>query len=327
MIRERIRNNIAAELVCVLWLVAGSWADAAFNDPVIPHGERIVYDLYIGDEKSMHEDRVRVKDEDGDKVYEFTSKTKERDLRLLVTATTMVAIFIEVVLRDSNATVDRTVSLVERKRRLARDEIGLLDIYSLGYLLRGYPFGKQSVVKLQVLGQESALPLQVEQLSGGTVTVNGKEYSCHHLTVSMPGMLGKFLPKAHYWYLANKPHYLVKFEGPASGPGSPKKRLELATYDVQWIQDTADTAKMGTSEEAKGDGTVKESKVGRDRTEKDDDTEDSHDASKAGTAKIVKVKKKPDGAKQAKSADDSVNAAKSTAAKDAAGTRDIKAAR
>ena len=48
----------------------------------------------------------------------------------------------------------------------------------------------------------------------------------------MDGFWGAFLPKMKVWYSVTPPHYLVRYEGLAGPPGSPKRDIELLTYQV-----------------------------------------------------------------------------------------------
>jgi hypothetical protein len=62
-----------------------------------------------------------------------------------------------------------------------------------------------------------------------TVKIDGKPYDCWRGQLSVDGFMGSLMPRMKFWFLAEYPHYLVKFEGGMGGAGASKRVLEELT--------------------------------------------------------------------------------------------------
>ena len=206
------------------------WGEVSLNDPGIPHGEKLVYDQYIDSTPSVMTEETRIIEKDGRQVYDIVSHSRLDKRRILIEKKTMIVLQTEVLQKGDDAVVKRVNTLVEKKQPLKGNEIGVINYYAINYLFRAVPFEQQDRMILKILGTQGAMEMEVSVSEKETITVNEEKYECWHLRFGMAGMLGRLLPKASFWYTVKAPHYLVKYEGLVSGPGSPKKVLELKSY-------------------------------------------------------------------------------------------------
>ena len=58
-------------------------------------------------------------------------------------------------------------------------------------------------------------------------------FSCYRVELipQLFGPLKKFVPKMALWCVADWPHYWVRYQGPAGGPGSPQAIIELVKFE------------------------------------------------------------------------------------------------
>lgn len=207
-----------------------TFADVQLIDPQILDGEITTYDLSIGNYTSSLENRVFIVEKNNVMYYRFVSRFGDNDLIVEITKNDMKAQSSVMTISDKHCTIERTSSLKKSKQPLESDELGLIDYYSLSYVLRGFPFGSDKKVSCVFLGETKFFSFQIKQTRNEEITVNNKTFNCYHLTLSVPGFFRKLFAKTHFWYTVDKPHYLVKYEGPFGGPGSPKQRLELRSF-------------------------------------------------------------------------------------------------
>lgn len=204
------------------------------QDPNIPNGEKITYNLYAGNEVSTVEDEISVKEEKGKKIYEIISKSKAADQKIKIEAESMLSFFSETLQKGKDAVVRRQIELVENKSKTKEGEIRLMDFQGILYYLRGFPFDKLKSMKVRTLGTDSDNSLQMEIIVTGKeiVKVNGKGIQCYKLKFGLTGILGALVGKTYLWYSVSSPHYLVRYEG-YTWPGSKKRIMELISYCVK----------------------------------------------------------------------------------------------
>lgn len=207
-------------------------ADMRLIDPQIPDGEKIEYYVKVGEEISRKIDRTSIIHQGGEKYYEFNSKSPELDMVVRIKKDSMAVINTTVLSKGEYAQVRRRTELVAKTGNLADDEIGLPDFFAINYLLRGYPFEHREPAKLKVLGQRSSFSLQIRSLGKETVSLGSAERMAYKLELRMSGFIGRLFPKTRLWYSTDKPHYLIRYEGPSAGPGSPTRTVELTNYSV-----------------------------------------------------------------------------------------------
>jgi len=210
-------------------------AQTPLVDPQIPNGERTVYDSKIGDNKFIVENTVAVKTEGGRELYEMTSLSKRQDKTTLFDRKTMALISVHTLRKYPDATLDSTLKVVSERQTFKDREIKIADFNILMYIMRGYPFGKLSSLKIGYYGEgnEKGYTMTLSYKGLEKVTIKDKTYECHKLDFGMSSFIGTFLPKLNLWYSAAPPHYLVKYEGPEGPPGTPKRVLELVKYEVK----------------------------------------------------------------------------------------------
>lgn len=230
------RNRLLVLSAIAAALISGTaLAQTPLIDPQIPSGERAVYDSKIGDNKFTVENTVTVKTEGGRELYEMTSLSNRQDKTIVLNRKTMALISVHTLRKYPDATLDSTLKVVSEKQTFKDGEIKIADFNILMYIMRGYPFGRLPSLKIGYYGEgnEKGYTMTLSYKGLEKVTIKDKTYECHKLDFGMSSFIGTFLPKLNLWYSAAPPHYLVKYEGPEGPPGTPKRVLELAAYEVK----------------------------------------------------------------------------------------------
>jgi hypothetical protein len=212
----------------------GVCAQTPLVDPQIPNGERAVYDSQLGDSKFTVENTVAVKQDGTREIYEITTLSKRQDKVIRFDKKTMALLSVHAVRKYTDATLDSMLNVVTEKQTYKDNEIKLADFNILMYLMRGYPFGKLQSLKVGYYGEGNEKSYTMTLSFKGTekVTIKDKTYDCYKLDFGMSSFLGTFLPKLNLWYSVASPHYLVRYEGPEGPPGTPKRVMELASYEA-----------------------------------------------------------------------------------------------
>ncbi|MCX5895964.1 MAG: hypothetical protein NTZ51_09070 [Proteobacteria bacterium] len=226
-------------LILVLSGVAGlifsgrALAETPFVDPHIPDGEKAVYASQVGDTKFTVENTVAVKKDGNREIYEITSLSKRQDKVIRLDKKTMAIISVHAVRKYTDATLDSILNVVSEKQTYKDNEIKLADFNILMYLMRGFPFGKLQSLKVGYYGEGNEKSYTMVMNFKGTekVTLKDKAYDCYKLDFGMSSFLGTFLPKLNLWYSVAPPHYLVRYEGPEGPPGTPRRIMELVSYE------------------------------------------------------------------------------------------------
>jgi hypothetical protein len=222
-------------LITVLLLLSGlTYAQTPLVDPQITNGEVATYNSKIGDNQFTVETRVQIKKEGDKEFYEITSLSKRQDKIVQLDKKTMALISVHTLRKYPDATLDANLKVVREKQTFKDGEIKIADFNILMYIMRGYPFGKLNSLKIGYYGEgnEKSYNMTLSYRGIDKVTIKDKTYECHKLDFGMSSFLGTFLPKLNLWYSAAPPHYLVKYEGPEGPPGTPKRVLELESYEA-----------------------------------------------------------------------------------------------
>lgn len=219
-------------LFCVLLAGVPLWAGNVLNDPRIPHGEKLVYRVRIGDRTNQIRETVSVRSENGRSSYEFRSESDEADLSVSVDNQAMTVIQSRVTRKSESATVENTTRILRNEIRTGPSEIALLDFISLPYILRGFPFGKPGSYRIRT-PQSGNFNMEITRVGESVLTVGRDQVRCDRLELVLSGFWGMFVPKTQMWYASSPPHYLVRYEGLSAGPGSPPRVMELVEYSVK----------------------------------------------------------------------------------------------
>ncbi len=220
-------------VITILLACSSVWSEAKLCDPNIPDGEKITYNLYVDDDLSACVEEVSVKEENGREIYEIVSKSKIMNQVIKIYKDNMFAYSTHIVRKGENVTISRKTELLEYNLKSEDDKVEMVDFTGLNYILRGFPFDKIKYIKLKTIGEKSPFFLKVKLVDKEKIKVNDKEIDCFKLKLSVSGIFGKLFAKTYLWYSVDIPHYLVHYEGPMGGPGSPRRVLELINYSVK----------------------------------------------------------------------------------------------
>jgi len=166
------------------YLVSG----ARFVDPEIPDGERIIYSSITGEKGTRTEEEVSVKEEQGEEIYEFVTKSEESDQIIKMTKSDMSLYSVQILQKNENAVIERKANLLENNAKLKADEKGLLDFNGLYHVLRGYPFDAMKSVKIVLLGARSFFPLVVENEGQEVIRTKDRAIGCYKLRIGVSGI-------------------------------------------------------------------------------------------------------------------------------------------
>lgn len=95
------------------------------------------------------------------------------------------------------------------------------DIDLLSYVLRGFTFGNGDKVKFKLAmdgrggSPIGAFEMNLQEKKREEITVAAGAFDCYQLEMSVGGVAGLFAGKQkfNFWYAADEPHFMVKFEG------------------------------------------------------------------------------------------------------------------
>ena len=209
-------------------------AENPFVDPHIPHGERITYATRVGDKSiTVLESVSIIKDGDTD-CYEITSLSENLDRTIRLQKNSMSTLAVHTVRKFQEVTLDSQLTVINEKQHFIDGEVKLADFAILNYLFRGFPFGKIKTLKIGYYGEERSkkYTFSAQCKKNEKLTVNQKTIECYKIEFGMDGFWGNLLPKTKVWYSVESPHYLVRYEGPSGPPGSPKRTIELISYEI-----------------------------------------------------------------------------------------------
>jgi hypothetical protein len=231
----------------VLWLLVFGLSTAAaqningiypiLSDPGIPDGEEIRYQTTSGDDVSYSLLRVSLGTSEVGEV--FLVENRDDEIRRVVTVRRDGLIPLE---SSSLSQVNR--SAYESSTRLLQapatgeDEVFVLSVEDISFLLRGYPFDSPRRLTLHLLGQsgeDGGFSLDVVYRREESLDVLGREYQAHklELVTSLPGAMAIFrgaIPKTFLWFNAEAPHQLLRYEGSAGFGSGDELVTEMVSY-------------------------------------------------------------------------------------------------
>lgn len=223
-------------LVCSFAFKASGFvcAETPFVDPQIPDGESTTYSSRVGDKLFTVTENVMIKRDGEKEIYKITSRSKHLDRTIRLVKDTMATLSVHTVRKFPEVTLDSQLMIIDEKLYFGKDEIKLADFAIMTYIFRGFPFGKLDKLKIGFYGEgrEEKYSFSAKYKKTEKVKINKSTIECHKLEFGMEGFWGTFLPKMKVWYSVDPPHYLVRYEGLAGPPGSPKRNMELVTYTV-----------------------------------------------------------------------------------------------
>ena len=102
------------------------------------------------------------------------------------------------------------------------------DMFTLHYVLRGFPFQKKKKVKFPLLmPQPRVVKVSLELVGTETVIVPAGSFSCYKLKMGVSGIKGYLYRKRWYfWFAVEKPYHFVRYTAPTG------ESIELVNYDI-----------------------------------------------------------------------------------------------
>ena len=226
-------------ILIVHLVVAVLAAETVLRDPDIPDGETTRY--WLEKEDGGHTVRESVRLSDDGNLYRFESDAPETRRILHLERSSMEPVILETETAMPGYTLSSRQVLEKISDHIDDDRIPLLGGADLGYVLRGFPFGERESVTFRFFSDEDNgdenMPFRMSAVYRGTETLElaGRTIDCHviELEYRLSGMMALFkgmLPRTRFWYAAQAPHYLVRYEnkGGRGGPGD--MTLEIAGY-------------------------------------------------------------------------------------------------
>ncbi|MBN2354447.1 MAG: hypothetical protein JXD23_17885 [Spirochaetales bacterium] len=210
-----------------LLLPAALFGQSVFLDPGIPDNESLVYTATRDKETYRLTQRTRKGSVDGRPVYEVSIESPRENSTVTLAAGTMGVLRSWARRIHPDLVTETETKILKNEIRDKPGEATLVDFNGLTAILRGFPFGVVSSIKLKT-GQESGFALTLAQTRETDIKTAAGVIRCCELELGMEGFFGAFMPKTRFWYEKASPHRLVRYEGNTGGPGSPRYIIELA---------------------------------------------------------------------------------------------------
>jgi len=228
-----VRTGIAALLACCFSTPCPA---SPFKDPGIPDGETITYTTRVDDAPTTVVETVRItRSEAGRENYEITSLSPAMDRVLTLDKETMRIQAIHTVRKFPRATLDSRLQVKNEEPLSGKDEVTLADFSALTYIFRGFLFDELDSVKIGFYGEgrQRTFGFSASNRKKETISVHQKTIECYKVEFGLEGFWGTFLPKMNAWYSVEPPHYMVRYQGLSGPPGSPRRDMEVESYEVK----------------------------------------------------------------------------------------------
>ena len=115
---------------------------------------------------------------------------------------------------------------------------GTLVIEGIAGVLRFLPFDRWQPFTTRLMTNDGQVYRMKLELRGKErITTPAGAFECYKVQLvpelGVLNVLRSFAPKAYFWFTVSPPHFWVRYEGPETGPSSPKIVMELKTYEVE----------------------------------------------------------------------------------------------
>jgi len=230
--RYMLIMSICFACFCLAWPARGGGSAFRFNDPGISDNETAVYHAAADGSAEVVRETILMRSEGGRNIYEISSSSPSLDLTLRLERETMAVVSVRTVRSFPEATFDSTFTVLREAQNDKPDEIKVPHFIALRYLFRGYPFEKANKIRINYYAesQRRQFPMSVKYKGRESVRVMDRSIECHVLEFGLDGFWATFLDRQRLWYSVEPPHYLVRYQGPESFPGSPERVMELTEY-------------------------------------------------------------------------------------------------
>lgn len=216
---------------------AGLFANP-LSDPAIPDGEQIRYKVTKEDEVSWTTTEIRQESDSSGRYYVISSRSNEQDAEIYLRNSGLVP-FKSYVIKKQNGTEITEEININKMPDYDNETIAIIGLQDLIHVLRGFPFQKGKKLDLVFIGQDGSsefFSMKIEFVKTVDVEINGKTYKTHKLKLvpvlsGIMKIVSGLFPKTYLWYSAEKPHYLIKYEG-SSGQSSKKQVMEISAYSI-----------------------------------------------------------------------------------------------
>ena len=215
-------------------------AQIRIQNPSIPDDEQLVYSVKSGTDSWIVSQRFSLHTENGGSWYAFSSHSPEVDSLLRLDPVTLFPRSSEVVTHARDSIIRRTTEIVKASFVAKADELIIADDFaSLPVILRGFPWESTKAAHLVTLGSGGfgrSFSVDLAVAGKESLTLNGKTYECWKVQIGVGGFLGSIMSsimgKSLYWFSTDPTHYLVRTEGLAAAPGSPRQVVELQSRTI-----------------------------------------------------------------------------------------------
>jgi hypothetical protein len=209
---------------------------SVLSDPGIPDGEQTVWRATKRDsEPELSTVTWRIKDRNGEPVYEITVDSGERKQAKHIIDKSDLRLIWAYVLRDTeDGESEATITVNDENQYLThnyknRRENTEIKNYRNGYngitlpfSLRGFPFGRQEEVELRITPPfKASLPIWIwrmwkshaRSLGIERIIVPAGTFDCYKLEIEASGgLIRRFTSKYYTWFTKEPPHYFVKYQ-------------------------------------------------------------------------------------------------------------------
>jgi hypothetical protein len=234
---NRIMKNLYLTITLTL-LVLTVNAQSALEDPQIPQGETIRYRNTQKDKQEFSYQIVNFVNLEGQEYYLVENQSVEEISKSRILKDIFLPVYIEkhhYAGRAESVSTKELLSIPE----LQKEELGILDMTDMAFLLRGYPFDKPQDMFMTLLDQKpedsAGMTFKVIFRGKDNVTIDGKDYKAYKLEMKadLEGAMSLFsgmIPKTYLWYDQQGSHTLLKFTG-SGGPGTDEMLMEMVDYN------------------------------------------------------------------------------------------------
>ena len=211
-------------------------AESAKPLPAQPPSERIVYSETTDGVKTISTQELRLVRKGEESWYEVKLDSEKSKSLLRLDAASLFPFYAETTTKAADSEIRRVTELLKFTAPLKDDELGLLDMNSFAIQLRLYPWERRGATKIVFIGAGpgagSGFSMEFAVVGRETLNLGGSSYECYKAQIGLTGIWSAVYPKSNLWFSVKAPHYLVKSEGLSGGPGSPKRIVELVSYEA-----------------------------------------------------------------------------------------------
>jgi len=217
-------------------LPMGLSAQIAVQAPVFAARETSVYRQTIGKKVTTNRNELVLVSEGGKTWLELNERGESTESFSKIDTRTLQPFYTQTTTTTPDSQVRRTTEVLSSKIKGTGNQFLVSDISALSFTMRGYPFATSPLADLIFIGSTGpgagTFSLQIKVLADETLTVPAGSYLCHHVELTIGGILGALFGSSNLWFSAASPYMLVRSEGLSAGPGSPKRVIELQSYST-----------------------------------------------------------------------------------------------